>query len=111
MVIAVNSYSQSWDQIKADTQNYITGEGWGETIDEADQQALSSLISKLSVVVSSNFEMLEGESREGTSEDYKKYIEDVEVHDLVNNIANLQFKETESLLSNFLTNMINFAKM
>lgn len=96
MLIAVNSYSQSWDQIKADTQNYITGEGWGETIDEADQQALSSLISKLSVVVSSNFEMLEGESRDGSSEDYRRYIESK-----INTYSNATLTNTEIfILSN-----------
>ena len=56
-------FAQSWDDVKRDRQNYLTGEGWGETIDEADQQALAALISKISVDVSQNFEMLEGESR------------------------------------------------
>ena len=88
-----NAYSQSWDSIKNDTQTYITGEGWGETIDEADQQALASLISKLSVVVSSNFEMLEGESRDGSSEDYKKYIESK-----VNTYSNATLTNTEILI-------------
>ena len=67
--------AQTWEEVKNSPQIYLTGEGWGETIDEADQQALASLISKLSVAVSSNFEMLEGESRDGASEDYKKYVE------------------------------------
>ena len=94
--ISVIAFGQQWDQIKVDTQNYITGEGWGETIDEADQQALSSLISKLSVVVSSNFEMLEGESREGSSEDYKKYIESK-----INTYSNATLTNTEIfILSN-----------
>lgn len=94
--ISVIAFGQQWDQIKFDTQNYITGEGWGETIDEADQQALSSLISKLSVVVSSNFEMLEGESREGSSEDYKKYIESK-----INTYSNATLTNTEIfILSN-----------
>lgn len=95
-LISIISFGQQWDQIKVDTQNYITGEGWGETIDEADQQALSSLISKLSVVVSSNFEMLEGESREGSSEDYKKYIESK-----INTYSNATLTNTETfILSN-----------
>lgn len=94
--ISLIAFGQQWDQIKVDTQNYITGEGWGETIDEADQQALSSLISKLSVVVSSNFEMLEGESREGSSEDYKKYIESK-----INTYSNATLTNTEIfILSN-----------
>lgn len=95
-LLSIISFGQQWDQIKVDTQNYITGEGWGETIDEADQQALSSLISKLSVVVSSNFEMLEGESREGSSENYKKYIESK-----INTYSNATLTNTEIfILSN-----------
>ena len=52
--------AQTWEEVQADSQTYLYGEGRGETIDEADQQALASLISKISVVVSSNYEMLEG---------------------------------------------------
>ena len=87
------SSAQTWDEVKNSPQHYLTGEGWGETIDEADQQALASLISKLSVVVSSNFEMLEGESRDGSSEDYKKYIESK-----VNTYSNATLTNTEILI-------------
>ena len=79
-------YSQTWEQIKNDTQNYLTGEGRGETIDEADQQALASLISKLSVVVCSDFELLEGEKKDGTTEEYNRYIQ--------NKINTLKMKTT-----------------
>lgn len=75
IICCIPCFSQTWDIVKNDTQNYLTGEGRGETIDEADQQALSALISKLSVVVSSDFELLEGERRDGSTEDYKRYIE------------------------------------
>ena len=89
-------YAQNWDEVKKSSQLYLTGEGWGETIDEADQQALASLISKLSVVVSSNFELLEGENRDGNSEEYKKYIENK-----VNTYSNATLTNTETqILSN-----------
>ncbi len=68
-------FAQSWDDVKRDRLNYLTGEGWGETIDEADQQALAALISKISVDVSQNFEMFEGENKSGDVEEYKKYVE------------------------------------
>ena len=65
--------AQSWDLIKEDTNTYLWGEGWAETLDEADQQALASLISKISVVVISDFEMLEGEN--AAKGDYQHYVE------------------------------------
>lgn len=46
-------WSQSWESVKAN-RDYLYGEGWGNSIDEADKQALSDLISKISVSVSSS---------------------------------------------------------
>ena len=86
-------FAQTWEQVKKDTETYIWGEGWGETIDEAEQQALASLISKLSVVVSSSFEVLEGETRDGDSEEYKKYMESK-----INTYSNATLTNTESLV-------------
>lgn len=96
LLIPIVSFSQTWDEVKNSPQIYLTGEGWGETIDEADQQALSALISKLSVAVSSSFEMLEGESRGGTSDDYKRYIESK-----ISTYSNATLTNTESqIISN-----------
>lgn len=55
------AFSQSWDEVKRNTQTYLYGEGWGATVDEADKQALAALISKISVVVSSDFSITEDE--------------------------------------------------
>ncbi len=44
--------SQTWDSVRK-SSDYLTGEGWGSSIDEADKQALASLISKIVVNVSS----------------------------------------------------------
>ena len=88
--------AQTWEEVQADTQTYLYGEGTGETIDEADQQALASLISKISVVVSSNYEMLEGESRSDQGVDYQRYIENK-----VSTFSNATLTNTESkILSN-----------
>lgn len=86
-------YAQTWEQVKKDTKTYLSGEGWGETIDEADQQALADLISKLSVVVSSNFEILEGEKRNNSSVDYQKYVENK-----VKTYSNATLTNTESII-------------
>ena len=73
LLTGVAASAQSWDLIKEDTNTYLWGEGWAETLDEADQQALASLISKISVVVVSDFEMLEGEN--ASKGDYEHYVE------------------------------------
>lgn len=57
----IPAFSQSWDEVKRNTQAYLFGEGWGATVEEADQQALAALISKISVVVSSDFSITEDE--------------------------------------------------
>ena len=88
--------AQTWEEVQADSQTYLYGEGRGETIDEADQQALASLISKISVVVSSNYEMLEGESQTSQGSDYQRYIENK-----VSTFSNATLTNTESkIISN-----------
>lgn len=96
IIVSAAVNAQSWDEVRKDTQTYLFGEGWGDTIDEAEQQALAALISKISVDVSSNFEMLEGESREGDVEQYSKYVENK-----ISTYSNATLTNTESfVLSN-----------
>lgn len=57
----IPTFAQSWDEVKRNTNTYLYGDGWGATVEEADQQALSALISKISVAVSSNFTITEDE--------------------------------------------------
>ena len=57
----VPAFSQSWDEVKRNSSIFLYGEGWGSTVEEADQQALASLISKISIVVSSDFTITEDE--------------------------------------------------
>lgn len=60
-------YSQSWDEIKTDP-SYIYGEGWGSSVQEADKNALSDLIGKITVVVTGDFETTTEEI--GKNEDF-----------------------------------------
>ena len=63
--LCIAAYSQSVDQIKAD-RSYLNGEGWGNTLKQADDAALQDLISKISVTVKSSFSSTEEEmSRNG----------------------------------------------
>lgn len=59
-LFCLNTYSQSVSQIKAD-KNYLSGEGWGSTLKQADDAALQDLISKISVNVRSSFTSTEEE--------------------------------------------------
>ena len=53
-------FAQSVEEIKA-SDEYLTGEGWGESLKAADNAALQDLISKISVSVESQFENIEEE--------------------------------------------------
>ena len=52
--------AQSVEDIKA-SDEYLSGEGWGESLKAADNAALQDLISKISVSVESQFEHIEEE--------------------------------------------------
>lgn len=54
-------YAQSIEEIKADTRTFICGEGWGESLRQADNAALAELISKISVDVRNDFTSIEKE--------------------------------------------------
>ncbi len=70
----VSVYSQSWDEVKANPSLYLWGEGWGASVDEADQQALADLLSKISVVVSSDFSITEDQRTVNGQLDSRSYI-------------------------------------
>lgn len=60
LTICISSLSQSVSEIKADSK-YLSGEGWGNTLKQADDAALQDLISKISVNVKSSFTSVEEE--------------------------------------------------
>ena len=61
------AYSQSIEQIKADSKTFLYGEGWGESLRQADNAALAVLISKISVDVRNDFEGIEKEQNVGNN--------------------------------------------
>lgn len=93
LLIGIPCGAQSWEEVKADSRTYLYGEGIGETLDEADKQALAALISKISIVVSSNYEMLEGESRSDSGTEYQRYIENK-----VSTFSHATLTNTESVI-------------
>ena len=60
--------AQSVEAIKA-SEEYLTGEGWGESLKAADNAALQALISKISVSVESQFENIEEEMNDASGLD------------------------------------------
>lgn len=68
-----NCYAQSVDQIKAN-KLYLSGEGWGSTLKQADDAALQDLITKISVNVRSTFSSSEEETtKNGKLDAVSKY--------------------------------------
>jgi hypothetical protein len=62
--------AQEWEGVKADS-SYIWGEGWGASVEEADQMALSALASRITVAVTSDFRQVEEQVRTGRGEEYR----------------------------------------
>ena len=66
--------AQNYQQIKADKATYLCGEGYGETLDEADDHALADLVSQISIEVVSSFSILEDEKSKNGGMDASSYI-------------------------------------
>jgi hypothetical protein len=66
-------HAQSVDQIKAEKDVYIWGEGTGNTIKAADQLALSDIISQISTYVQNDFTSIKQES----GDKFKETVNDV----------------------------------
>ena len=60
LLIPAITVAQSVDEIR-ESRDYISGEGYGRSLREADNDALKSLISKISVSVQSDFSSVEEE--------------------------------------------------
>ena len=67
LVTCLGAEAQDWEGIKADP-SLVWGEGWGRSVEEADNMALSSLVSKITVAVSSDYRQVEEQmrTRQGT---------------------------------------------
>lgn len=61
--------AQDWERVKADG-SFLWGEGWGSSVEEADLRALSSLISRITVAVTSDFRQVEEQVRSSRGDEY-----------------------------------------
>ena len=71
--ISLAIHGQSWDNIKKNSI-YLWGEGKGATVAEADRNALSDLTSKITMHVSSTFDIIEEENSDGKKVDSRTYV-------------------------------------
>ena len=87
--------AQSIEQIKAERDKYIWGEGSGITLKQADQEALSLLISQISTNVESSFSSLYEEMRDnGKNENLKEVCKSV-----IKTYSNATLRNTERIFS------------
>ena len=75
LTVAHCIFAQNWAQVQRDGDKYVWGEGWGQTLEEADNQALAMLSSKISLIVSNEFHSTEGQSSTGTQTSHYVSIE------------------------------------
>lgn len=85
--------AQTIEQIKADRQNYIWGEGTGVTLNRADQDALGMLINQISTQVESRFTLLQEEVRGSGKETFKETFKGV-----INTYSSATLRNTERIV-------------
>ena len=85
--------AQSLMEIKANTDEYIYGEGRAQTNEEASDLALRDLLSKICVVVSSEFDITTDEEQQNGSFDARQY-----VHSKVETYSAATLSGTESIV-------------
>ncbi len=85
--------AQTIEQIKADRQNYIWGEGTGTTLNRADQEALGMLINQISTQVESRFTLLKEEARAGGKESFQETFKGV-----INTYSSATLRNTERIV-------------
>lgn len=93
LCISFSCRAQSVEQIKADKTRYIYGEGWGETLKQADNAALSEITSQISVSVHSDFSTKEREGTQGNT-----FISETEYNSVINTYSQATLTNTERIV-------------
>lgn len=60
-LITLSVFAQNWESVKGNPE-YLYGEGWGSTLQDADNNALQALISKIAVNISSSTTQIDQET-------------------------------------------------
>jgi hypothetical protein len=69
MLSALDPSVQQWEEVKGNGA-YIWGEGWGGSVEEADRMALSCLVSRITVAVTSDFRQVEQQVRSSRGDEH-----------------------------------------
>lgn len=81
LMLSVAAFAQENDAAKAEKikadESYVTGEGFGATLDEASQSAINNLLSKISVGIRSTFDVKTTEVDRNGDIDMESVINDV----------------------------------
>src|SRR5690554_5371308 len=93
LLITFSINAQTIDQIKADRQTYIWGEGTGTTLNRADQDALGMLINQISTQVESRFSLLQEEVRSSGKETFQEAFKSV-----INTYSSATLRNTERIV-------------
>lgn len=89
----VPAFSQSWDEVKRNSNVYLFGEGWGTTLKDADNNALQALISKIAVNISSTTTQTEEETnRDGNLTSFSDF------KSMINTYAQATLTNTERVI-------------
>ncbi len=92
-LISSFSFAQSVDQIKADRQTYIWGEGSGATLNRADQEALQQIVTQISAQVESKFTILKDEVTKAGKSDFSE-----EARLMMSTYSNATLSNTERIV-------------
>lgn len=84
---------QTVEQIRQDTDTFLFGEGWGETLKIADNAALAGLISKISVSVRNDFTSIEKEKTEGG-----EFVSETSYNSIINTYSQSTLTNTERII-------------
>lgn len=67
--LSIAVQAQDWDSVRQ-SGAYVWGEGWGSSVEEADREALSDLVSKITVGVTSEYSNVERQTRSSIGDSY-----------------------------------------
>ena len=93
VLISLNVSAQTIEQIKADRQNYIWGEGTGITLNSADQDALGMLSNQISVQVESRYDLLRQEVTNSGKQTFEEVFKGV-----INTYSSATLRNTERIV-------------
>ena len=80
LVLSACAWAQTWEEVR-NSEEYLTGEGWGKTVEEAEKNALAALIGKIATSVSSqSHSTLEAGNNNGTLGETSHFMQTVNTY-------------------------------